>query len=146
MRRPPPALVPGCVRVRVRARWRRWWGVGGAGLGGGPLLIKLIGGVEVFGRVMRMRVHTWRLGGGLRPVVLAAGAGAVPRRAAAAAAAVRRALPFHHPSVLVSASARTHRERRDATRRPAPACTRRESAVGLGASHVPQRLTGAGAK
>lgn len=50
---------------------------------GGPLLVKLV--VEVFGRVMRMRVHTWRLRGGL--LVLAAVAGR--------AAAVRRPLTPH---------------------------------------------------
>lgn len=56
-----------------------------ARLRGGPLLVKLVR-VEVFGRVVRVRVHTWRLRGGRRAVVLAA---AVAR----AGAAVRRALP-----------------------------------------------------
>lgn len=59
-----------------------WCVVCGVCLRGGPLLVKLV--VEVFGRVMRMRVHTWRLRGGRRRVVV----GGVARRAA-----VRRALP-----------------------------------------------------
>ncbi|CAF4828681.1 unnamed protein product [Pieris macdunnoughi] len=50
-------------------------------LGGGPLLVKL---VEVFGRVVRMRMHTWRLRGAR--VVLAA------RAVGPRSAAVRRAL------------------------------------------------------
>lgn len=52
-------------------RWRR-------ALGGGPLLVKLVG--EVFGRVVRVRVHTWLRGA---RVVLAAVARAAVRRALA---------------------------------------------------------------
>ncbi|CAH2242402.1 jg12983 [Pararge aegeria aegeria] len=50
------------------AVWAVWalWAVWAPGrrraLGGGPLLVKLVGG-EVFGRVVRVRVHTWRLRG-----------------------------------------------------------------------------------
>lgn len=55
-------------------------------LRGGPLLVKLVG-VEVFGRVVRVRVHTWRLRGGRRGVVV--GRALVGARRAPA---VRRAL------------------------------------------------------
>ncbi|CAH0718137.1 unnamed protein product, partial [Brenthis ino] len=69
--------VSGGVCVGVGGVW------GACGLGGGPLLVKLV--VEVFGRVVRV-VHTW-----LRGRVVLAGAVARP------AAAVRRALaiPAH---------------------------------------------------
>lgn len=88
----------GVVGVGVR--------VGAPSLCGGPLLVKLVR-VEVFGRVMRMRVHTWRLCGRLRPVVLVAAA--VPRRAAA----VRRALPHDERTTPLTVSPRAgHRHGR----------------------------------
>lgn len=109
--------------IQVRHAFRDWsgedarptgrhdvgeWVLGWAGewrrLGGGPLLVKVVGG-EVFGRVVRMRVHTWRLRGGrggraARPVVLAAAVRARP------AAAVRWALASPH--TLPYTDHRTH--------------------------------------
>lgn len=73
----------------VGRRWRR-------ALGGGPLLVKLVG--EVFGRVVRVRVHTWLRGA---RVVLAA----------VARAAVRRALghrPRYRVSRAIAAADRAH--------------------------------------
>lgn len=91
-----------CGRVGVRMSG---WVVALRRLGGGPLLVKVVGG-EVFGRVVRMRVHTWWLRGGrggssARPVVLAAAVRARP------AAAVRRALASPHTYTLPYTDHRT---------------------------------------